>query len=318
MRKTADAVIIGGGAIGTSVLYHLTRLGLRDVVLLEEGELSSGSSGDSAAIVRQHYSNEVSIRLVKKSLEIFQRFPEEFDGANVFTATGWLFLCPPEVAAIFSDNMAQLRRLGVRTWEVSVDEAAEMLPGLNPEGIGWVAFEPDSGHADPHAMANAFAGKATESGAEVYLHTSATDIEISNGRVGGVVTSQGEVSTPIVVNAAGPWAREIGRWAGLDLPLDISREQDIVVRAPTGAPPLGRVVSNMVDRTYLRPLADGTILVGTGHPKENEPTDPDSYSRDADPDFVEDVSRRLAHRFPRYVCSEVVASWAGLYTITPD
>ena len=121
-----------------------------------------------------------------------------------------------------------------------------------------------------------------------------------------------------MVNAAGPWAREIGRWAGLDSPLDISREQDIVVRAPTGAPPLGRVVSNMVDRTYLRPLADGTILVGTGHPKENEPTDPDSYSRDADPDFIEDVSRRLAHRVPRYVCSEVVASWAGLYTITPD
>ena len=197
MRKTADAVIIGGGAIGTSVLYHLTRLGLRDVVLLEKGELSSGSSGDSAAIVRQHYSNEVSIRLVKKSLEVFQRFPEEFDGANVFTATGWFFLCPPEVAAIFSDNMAQLRRLGVRTWEVSVDEAAEMLPGLNPEGIGWVAFEPDSGHADPHAMANAFAGKATESGAEVYLHTSATDFEISNGRVGGVRSGSGNLNRGI-------------------------------------------------------------------------------------------------------------------------
>ena len=77
MRKTADAVVIGGGAIGTSVLYHLTRLGLRDVVLLEKGELASGSTGDSAAIVRQHYSNEVSIRLVKKSVQILQELSAE-------------------------------------------------------------------------------------------------------------------------------------------------------------------------------------------------------------------------------------------------
>ena len=100
------------------------------------------------------------------------------------------------------------------------------------------------------------------------------------------------------MNAAGPGRGEVGRWAGLDLPLEISREQDIVVRPPAGAPPLRRVISNMVDRTYLRPLPDGSILVGTGHPKENEPAKPDSYSRDADPEFIEDTSRRLAHRLP--------------------
>ena len=83
MVKTADVVIIGGGAIGTSLLYHLTAKGVRNVVLLEKGLLCAGSTGDSAAIMRQHYSNEVSIRLVKKSLEIFQHFPEMFDGTEV-------------------------------------------------------------------------------------------------------------------------------------------------------------------------------------------------------------------------------------------
>ena len=117
MRKTADAVIIGGGAIGTSLLYHLTAKGMRNVVLLEQGVLCSGSTGDSAAIVRQHYSNEVSIHLVRKSVEIFQHFPEMFDGSEVFYNVGWFFLVPPEASDIFNDNMARLKRLGVRTWE---------------------------------------------------------------------------------------------------------------------------------------------------------------------------------------------------------
>ncbi|SVD59581.1 uncharacterized protein METZ01_LOCUS412435, partial [marine metagenome] len=83
-RKRADVVIIGGGAVGASVLYHLTKLGLRNVLLLEKGELSSGSTGQSAAIVRQHYSNDVSIKLVKKSLEMFQSFGDEFGDEKVF------------------------------------------------------------------------------------------------------------------------------------------------------------------------------------------------------------------------------------------
>ena len=107
-------------------------------MLLEKGGLCSGSSGDSAAIVRQHYSNEVSIHLVKRSLEQFQRLEEKSDGAGIFINTGWLFLCPPEVEGVFRENMARLKRLGVRTWEITVDEAAEHVPGLNTEGIGRV------------------------------------------------------------------------------------------------------------------------------------------------------------------------------------
>ena len=318
MRKTADVVIIGGGAIGTSILYHLTSLGLRDVVLLEKGGLCSGSSGDSAAIVRQHYSNEVGIHLVKKSVEIFQRFPEEFDGVSVFNAIGWLFLCPPEASEVFDTNLDRLKRLGVQTSELSIEEAIEELPGLNPEGIGRVAFEPDSGHADPHGTATAFVAKARANGAEAHMNTPATSIKIEKSRISAVVTPLGEISTPTVVNAAGPWAKEIGRWVGLDLPLEISREQDMVIRPPADAPPLRHSVSNMVDRVYFRPEAAGTILVGTGHPKENEPADPNGYSHTVSGSFVQDATRRFVHRFPSLSGSEFLRGWAGLYAITPD
>ncbi|MSP12517.1 MAG: FAD-binding oxidoreductase [Chloroflexi bacterium] len=318
MRKTADAVIIGGGALGSSILYHLTTKGLRNVVLLEKGELCSGGTGDSAAIVRQHYSNEVSILLVKKSVEIFHHFPEIFDGAQVFHNTGWFFLVPPEAGAVFQENMARLQRLGVRTWEITPQEAAADIPGLNTAGIGRVAFEPDSGYAEPYGMVSAFVAKAKAQGAEVLTYTPARNIRLEQGRISTVVTDQGEISTPIVVNAAGPWGKEVGRWVGLDLPLEISREQEIMVEPPADMPPLRRTVSNMVDRTYFRPEAGGLILVGVGHPKENEAADPNNYRRGANQEFVEDTARRIAHRIPALERGKVIKSWAGLYDITPD
>ena len=318
MGKTADVVIIGGGAIGTSLLYHLTAKGVRNVVLLEKGLLCAGSTGDSAAIMRQHYSNEVSIRLVKKSLEIFQHFPEMFDGAEVLHNVGWYFLVPPEAADLFNENMARLKRLGVRTWEVSLEDATEALPGLNMDGIGCVAFEPDSGYVDPHGMASAFAAKAKSNGAQVYLQTPARDIKLSNGRVSAVVTDYGEISTPVVVNAAGPWAKSVGQWVGLDLPLEVTRESEVVARLPADIPPTRHAVSNMVDCTYWRPERRGMLLVGVGHPKENELVDPNHYSRDVSHDFVEDVTRRLTHRLPAMEQAILVKGWSGLYTVAPD
>ena len=319
MKTTADAVIIGGGAVGTSTLYHLTKLGVTDVVLLEKGNLASGSTGDSAAIVRQHYSNEVSIRLVKRSIEILLSLPEE-TGIDVFTQSGWCFLVPPEAEGSFVENMAQLQRLGIRTWEISVQEAIENhLPGLNPEGIGRVAFEPDGGFADPHLLCQGFADSARTAGATVYPNTPVTGITMSGDKVTGVRTPNGDIASPIVVNAAGPWAAPIGRMAGLDLPLEISREQEMMLQVPSGASAPLRAVSNMVERIYFRPTKQrGTVLIGVGHPKENEPVSPDDYDRRADTEFIEDAGARLAHRMPHLAEAKVMASWAGLYTITPD
>ena len=316
MRRTAEAVVIGGGALGASVFYFLAKLGMTDVVLLEKGGLASGSTGDSAAFVRQHYSNEVSIRLVKKSLEFFQAFHDEF-GVEAFTRTGWLFLVPPEAAAAFDSNMVRLVNEGVDTRALSVDEAAEELPGLNTDGIARVAFEPESGYADPAATVRALVSAGEAAGAEARVDSPAIGIA-STGSTSIVSTADGDVETRVVVNAAGPWAHRVGRWMGLDLPLEISREQDVVVRPPEGAPVPRRCVSNMVDRVYMRPTPDGAVLAGAGHPKENEPVDPDSYEKTADDDFIEETRGLLAHRFPALAGAEVEHGWAGLYTITPD
>ena len=316
MRSTAEAVVIGGGALGASIFYFLAKLGMRDVVLLEKGGLASGSTGDSAAFVRQHYSNEVSIRLVRKSLQFFQAFHDEF-GVQAYTQTGWLFLVPPDGAAAFDANMVRLKIEGVDTRALSIEDAAEELPGLNTDGIARVAFEPESGYADPIATVRALVAAGVAAGAEARVDSPATGITSNNG-TSTVKTAAGDVETRVVVNAAGPWARRVGGWMGLDLPLEISREQDVIVRPPGGAPAPRRCVSNMVDRIYMRPTPDGAVLAGAGHPKANEPVDPDSYEKTADADFIEETRGLLAHRFPALAGAEVEHGWAGLYTITPD
>ena len=318
MPLTADAVIIGGGAVGTSILYHLAQFGMRNLILLEKDGLSAGSTGDSAAIIRQHYSNPVSIQLAMRSIEILKSFPEKL-GQDVFDQTGWVFLVPEDAGDSFKINLKQLQELGVNTREISIDEVPEHIPGLNPDGIAHVAFEPDGGYCDPQQLCVGFANGAQSKGAQILLNTPATGISISNNRVTGVTTSAGHISTPIVVNSAGPWAHQVGRWAGLDLPLEISREQEIMVRVKPGMPLPKTAVSNMVDRIYFRPTREqGTLLVGVGHPKDNESADPDNYNRKADAEFAKDTVERLTRRLPHMVGADLIASWAGLYTITPD
>lgn len=318
MRTTADAVIIGGGIMGTSLLYHLTTKGMRNVVLLEKGLLASGSTGASAAIVRQHYSTEVSVRLVMKSLEMFQHFPDLVGGPPVFNNTGWLFLVAPDAADAFDRNMVALNHYGVRTRAISLEELQERIPGIRTDGIARVGFEPDSGFADPHGTCMGFASKARELGAEILLQTPARGVKLANGRVQSVVTDEGEINAPIVVNACGPWARKVGQMVGLDLPLEISREQDVVLRPPPDMPPLKITVSDMPDRIYFHVDGAGQIIVGTGHPKENEPADPDTFNAISDPAFNEDTAARMAYRIPAMERALVTKGWAGLYSITPD
>ncbi len=319
MRRTADAVIIGGGIVGASTLYHLTELGIKSPVLLDKGGFASGSTGDSAAIVRQHYSNSVSILLVRKSLRIFQQLQEEKgSGPEVFNSVGWIFLCPHDAESMFDENLTQLKDLGVNTWQIPVEEVREHLPGVNTDGIGRVAYEPESGYADPHAATHALIDRARANGAKAYKHRPATGIRLDGDKAVAVETADGEISTPVIVNAAGPWAHRVGEWVGLDLPIETSREQEVLIEHPDGANPLQRAVSNMVDRFYIRPTEGGKMLMGVGHPKENELADPDDYDRSATPDFIKDVGQRLAQRFPEMADAKIVADWAGLYSITPD
>ena len=318
MKTTADAVVIGGGIAGASTLYYLARMGLREAVLLEKGDLASGSTGDSAAMVRQQYSNEVSIRLVRESLRFFQGFADEFDGARVFNGIGWLFLCEPDAREAFGENMARLKRLGVRTWEISPEDASEELPGLNTDGIG-----PRGLRAGLRLRRPAWnRERARPEGRDPRrrgLHAYGPRPAWSWRAAGYPAWSPPPVPSPHPLSSTPPAPGPGGRQMGRPQPAT-----GAVAGAGRGyqdpgehARPAPRSLQHV--RPHLLPPGGRWAAAGRrGHPKENEPVDPDCYHSEADADFVEDVTGRPERRLPGLAGAEVVSSWAGLYTITPD
>ncbi len=157
MRKEAEAVIIGGGVMGCSVLYHLARLGMRDVVLLEQDVLGSGSTGRSQAILRMHYSNPITASMAWESLKVFQDFEEEMGHPSGYVNTGYFVIVSPVDRGPMEENVAMQRSLGIETSVVSQEDLEELAPMLKADDAGGIAYEPQSGYADPYLVTTGYA-----------------------------------------------------------------------------------------------------------------------------------------------------------------
>ena len=319
MQGSADVVIIGGGVMGASTAYHLAMRGCTNVVLLEARTLAAVGTGHSGAIVRQHYSQDVTTLLALRSVEMFENFEELTGRSGVFNQTGWLKLGPRDVVGAMDENSNRHRALGVDLEEVPLEDLPNYVPGINTEGLGAALFEPRSGYADPVGTTQGFASRAQELGAAVHEGTPATGIEIDAGRVTGVETAAGRISTPVVVNATGPWSGIVASWAGILVPITVTREQDILLRCDDAAVTPRLAVSNGADRTYWRPAGDGQVLAGDGYPKDIETADPDDYDTGSDESFRSSMMDRLGHRLPQFTPrAAIVSSYASLYDVTPD
>jgi sarcosine oxidase, subunit beta len=209
------------------------------------------------------------------------------------------------------------RNLGVETDLLTPDEIHARYPDLNLDGITVGALEPTSGYADPLETVTSLVRSAERQGLRVYEGTEVLDIVVGNGSVEGVVTGDGAIAAPVVVNAAGPWAARVGAMAGIDYQLSLSREHEVVVALPEGFGPFP-IVSDPVQSLYFRPHGPNTVLVGEGYPKEQEPCDPDTYNARADEPVIERMLAKLAKRAPRLVNLQRVVDYAGVYSITAD
>ena len=286
MVKTADAVVIGAGVNGASTAFNLARAGLRKVVLLEKGLIASGGTGRSAAIIRQHYSHPDLVRLVKRSLEIFHHFDDQIGGSPGFVNCGWAFLVPEYVSEGFGRNLEMQRSLGIDTREIDRRQLLEMEPRIDLSGVDRIAWEPGAGYADPHATTAAYVQRFRDRGGQLLPLTPVEDLRVEGGRIAGVLTGQGEISTGVVVNAAGPWAGRVARWAGVEAPIQVTREEEILMEtAEVGGPPR-LVFSDMAKAIYYRPHGASRTLVGRGYPKEY---------RQVDPERLRAVGRRRLH-----------------------
>jgi len=320
MKRTADVVIVGGGCMGASVAYHLTRRGVTDIVLVErEQMLGTGSTGRNAGGVRHQFSNAANIRLSIESIAFLERFADEVGHPVDLHQDGYLFLLSsPSSVETFRRNVALQRSLGVDVEWLDAAAAARLAPGLNADGVTAATFCQRDGVADPNGVTMGFAKAAQAAGVSVERDTEVTAIRVDSGRVAAVETTRGTIETRIVVNAAGPWARQIGRMVGprgIVVPVDPFRRHIFIAAASNqpGAWPSSRILVIDFETTFYFHREGAGLLFGMGDPGET-PT----FDTTVQWDFLPQVIDVAVKRLPALADASISHAWAGLYEVTPD
>jgi sarcosine oxidase, subunit beta len=314
LPRTAEVVIIGGGAIGASTAYHLTQLGVRDVLVLERDALAAGSTGRSVGGVRAQFSTEANVQIMLYSIDLFERFTEEFGLDIGFHQVGYLFLLhTQQLVDAFHRNVQMQRRLGFDVLELDPEEARRrFLPQLVTDGVLGTTWCAREGYADPTSATNGFAARAREQGATVRVGVNVTGIQMDGDRIRGVETDQGTVATNVVICCAGAWSAEVGRMAGVDLPIYGWRQQ-VFFTGPFDQLP--EQFPLLIDYdTHFAVRREGTRLMLYRTNLEEPP----SFSTHYDESWLEHLIPAATRRLPVLEHATVESGWGGLYDRSPD
>ena len=317
MAKTAEVIIVGGGVNGCSTAYHLARRGVRNIVLIEKQHIASGPTGVSSGVVRQHYTNPTLAAMARDSVRVFERFGEEIGGDAGFVQCGVVFLCGSETASLLATTVEMHQRIGIRESLLSPDELQAMEPQLFSEDVAGGAYDPDGGYADPTLAANSFADAAKRLGVEVLKRTTVTDLHIDDGRIAGVATDKGDISSRTVIDAAGPWGAKLAAIAGVDIPITVTRHPVVVMQRPRTWETPTPVWGDLIGGWYFKPDGKTGIMVGSVQ-DDHRSVDADAYVDTATHDEIAAASSAILRRFPVMEEGTARSGWAGLYDVTPD
>lgn len=314
LPPTADIVIIGGGVMGASTLYHLAARGQKNIVLLEkERFFGQGATGRCAGGVRYQFATEINVRLSLESLPMLERFKEEIGQDVNYRKCGYLFVLTREQdVQAFQRNAALQHRLGVQTEWLSGDEVRRRLPMMRFEDALAGTFHAKDGLVDPNSVVMGYINAAQRLGAKAFTDAEVRSLIVEQGRIKGVETSQGIISTPIVVNAAGPWAAQVGKMAGVEIPITPLRRQWFTTTPLPEIPADFPFVIDFAQSLYFHREGEG-LLIGMSNPKEQP-----GFNQNVDEDFeLVNMEAALA-RLPLLEKAGRASHLAGLYEVTPD
>jgi sarcosine oxidase subunit beta len=314
MIKSADVVVIGGGVVGCSTAYNLAKLGAGKVVVLEKNYLASGSTGRCGAGMRMQWGTETNCLLSRESVKMLSHLPEllNVDVDIEFTQNGYLMPAYSEkMAEQFKQNLVLQKSLAIPAKWVTPEESLEIVPFLNTKGMLGATYCAEDGHCNPFKVTEAYAQAAKKLQVEIYTNTQVLGIVTENGKIVSVRTNQGDIQTDTVVNAAGGYAKEVGRMVGVELPIFPERHE-ILVTEPV-EPTMGPMVMSFYHNLYCQQSPHGSFIMGIGHPNE-----PEGYDINSSWQFLRDMVERVVEILPPLAGLNIVRQWAGLYDMCPD
>jgi len=315
--ETADVVIVGGGIVGSSIAYHLTEAGCTNLLVVErETHQGKGSTGKSMGGVRAQFATPVNIQMSLYSIPFYAGFDERLGHPAGYRPQGYLFVATSEPHLQYlRTNQEKQKALGLKTARiVSADEIHSMFPQLCSDDVVGGSFCSTDGFVDPYSAMVGFMASAAESGARLWRNAEVTAVNRDAQGITGVETTRGPVATRTLVNAAGPWAAQIGKLAGVDLPVEPLRRMLVPTEPFDQFPHSAPMIIDMSNGFHFRPESLGFLLAW------NDPEETPGFKTDFEPGFIEKVLTRAAARVP---CFENLAvnpkrAWAGLYEMTPD
>lgn len=317
IMQTAEVVIIGGGIVGSSIAYHLTSAGCRDVLVLErESATGKGSTGKSMGGVRAQFSTPVNIQMSLYSIPFYAAFEERLGYPCDYRAQGYLFCATSEKhIAYLRANYEKQVAMGLKNVRlVAGDEIRGMFPLLRGDDIVGGSFCSTDGFVDPYSAMIGFMTWAADHGATLWKSAAVTGIVRDSRGIAVVETARGPVATRKVVNCAGAWAGEVAALAGVDLPVEPLRRMLVPSEPFDEFPHTAPMIIDMSNGFHFRPESRGFLLAW------NDPEETPGFKTEFDAGFVEKILTRAADRVPCFANLPVnpKRAWAGLYEMTPD
>ncbi|MBM3124950.1 MAG: FAD-dependent oxidoreductase [Chloroflexi bacterium] len=322
--KHAQVVIIGGGIIGCSLAYHLTRAGITDVVLLERKMLTSGTTWHAAGLVGQLRATQNMTRLAQYTSQLLKDLEKETGQPTGFVQNGSISVANnAERFEELKRGASMARVFGLEVEIITPKEAADIWPLMNASDLVGAVWLPGDGRTNPADTTQAFAKGAKQKGAAIIEGIRVTGIHQKNGQVTGVATEEGDIACEIVVNCAGMWAREVGKWAGVNIPLHAAEHFYIITETINGLQKDLPILRDPGGYAYYREEVGG-LMVGFFEPKAKPwgmngiPNDAEFIRLPEDWAHLDSVLDAMAHRMPITKEIGIHTFFNGPESFTPD
>ncbi len=321
--QSYDAIVIGAGVIGSSVAYHLARLGAGKVLVLDRLQIGAGTSTQSSGILRTHYSVIENVELAKRSWAVFKDFAGYIgdDEASAGLVKCGYMICAPEGPKLepLRASLAGQAGVGVEVRLLDRDAARELLPIAQFDDAALIGYEPEAGFADAYLVATGFARAARRQGVKIMEGVNVERLLLEGGRVVGVETNQGTFHSNTVISTQNIWAGDIEQWTGVPTPVKAERHAVLALAGPEAYSFKMPVFKDLGSpgMLYCRSYGGNQMLVSEGTVGEAL-AQPDNEQGDISMDYVVEVGSQVAERFPSFAEAGLASSWTGVYDVTPD